>query len=275
MKIIITIASMLLIALLSITVRANSQSAELCEKKWQLESSDTSNNGLPNYENLLEKWKSYHEVCNGTVTYEARLALIYVSLNKVSKARDILNSANSESSPKYGYLLDLTSLHADAVELDMQGQLLDTENLSKLEKKHLDFTKKYPKASEGFALLGNTQSLLGKHNEAIKSLEISLNQLANKWGIHRNLAISYTAVSKYKKAFQSANLAYELNKHLLSDPDFVFALVKTNAALGDYKSAQSGLKVIAARRPEVKNSAEFAEAANFLINEIDKKLEQK
>lgn len=94
----------------------------------------------------------------------------------------------------------------------------------------------------------------------------------SKAGIYRNLTISYATVGKYDDALKAADSASEMNKESSSDPDFMYAVVKTDAALGDFVAAQTALKVLAANVPEVRNTPEFADAANFLINEADKKV---
>lgn len=256
-------------AVFLMTSQAKSATPEWCEEQWAIDSAEIYEQASPDYQVLLQKWQQLSDKCGGTVAYEARLAMIYISLNEIDKAREELKPILNKPS-KYSYLAEFVSLHADAVKFEKNGQLSD-DNMRLLEQKYLGFVKKYPDFIEGYAALGNSQAFLGKHDEAIKSLEKGLQTSMNRMGIYRNLTISYAAVGRYQDALDSADKAYNLNNKLTSDPFFVFALVKTNAALGDFQSAQSALKVIAAKVPEVKNTPEFAEAANFLINEIDKK----
>jgi tetratricopeptide (TPR) repeat protein len=254
------------------TSSAKSATPEWCEEQWAVDSAETYEQASPDYQVLLQKWQQLSDKCSGTVAYEARLAVVYVSLNQIDKAREVLKPILNRPS-KYSYLAEFVSLHVDAVEFEKNGQLND-DNMRLLEQKYLGFVKKYPDFIEGYGALGNAQAFLGKHNEAVKSLEKALETTMNKSGLYRNLTISYAAVGRYEDALQSADKAYEQNNKLTSDPFFVYALVKTDAALGDFQSAQSALKVIAAKVPEVKNTPEFADAANFVINEIDKKIKK-
>jgi tetratricopeptide (TPR) repeat protein len=251
---------------------AKSETPEWCEEQWAVESAETYEQASPDYQVLLQKWQRLSDKCAGTEVYESRLAVVYISLNELDKAREVLKPILSKPS-KYSYLAEFVSLHADAVEFEKNGQLND-DNMRLLEQKYLGFVKKYPDYIEGYAALGNSQAFLGKHEEAIKSFEKALQAPMNKSGLYRNLTVSYAAVGRYQDALQSADKAYELNKNVTSDPFFVFALVKTDAALGDFQSAQSALKVIAAKMPEIKSTTEFKEAINFVINEIDKKKSQ-
>lgn len=258
------------LAMMSACNMSSAQSAapEWCESQWQAISAETYQQEVPDYLKLLENWQKIGAKCSGTGIYEARLAAVYSILNQIEKARETLQPFQGKVF-KYSNLIDFVSLHIDEAQLSSAGHI-DTENVSDLEQKYLTFVKKYPDFSEGYASLGTWQTYLGKYNDAISSLEKSLATTMFAGGIYRNLTISYAAVGRYDDALKAADKAYELNKKSSSDPDFMFALVKTDAALGDFVASQTALKLIAARVPEIKNTPEFADAANFLINEADK-----
>lgn len=251
------------------TSQAKSATPEWCEEQWAVESANTYEQASPNYQVLLQKWQQLSDKCAGTEVYEARLAVVYISLNELDKAREILKPILNKPS-KYSYLAEFVSLHADAVEFEKNGQLND-DSMSILEQKYLGFVKKYPDFIEGYAALGNSQAFLDKHEEAIKSFEKALQTPMNKSGLYRNLTISYSAAGRYQDALTASGKAVELNNSLTSDPYFAYALAKADAALGDYESAQMVLKVIAAKVPEVKSTMEFKDTINFVISEIDKK----
>lgn len=272
-KKIVNVMFFLALTLVYMAAHANNETVEWCEKQWMLESSEAVSGDKPSsYNALLKKWKSYEVECSGTVTYEARLASIFLFRNELSEARKVLRSV-SEVNSNYAYLVDYLALLLDETELNEANGGMTYDEASLMEKSYKNYLVQHPDSFEGLSSLGSYQVLLGKYEEAVVTLEKGLGSAGNTWGIHRNLTIAYTELGQYESALKSANIAYELNENVLSDSSYVLSLVKTNAALGDYESAKSGLMVIVSKRPEVKGTPEFKEAEKFVIDSINKKLE--
>jgi hypothetical protein len=75
-------------------------------------------------------------------------------------------------------------------------------------------------------------------------------------------------VGRYQDAYDSAGSAISLRKGNMDDPYFMCALAKADAGLGRFQDAQTALRLIAAKKPEVKQSPEFLSAVSFVIGKI-------
>lgn len=236
--------------------------AEWCEQQWRTESAKVADPTPAEYTELLKRWQQYGPKCSGTVVFEARSSIIYSLLEETDKAREVLKGVAGTPSD-YRHLADLSSLQADTADV-MKGSLT-LEDVRGLEEKYIVFVKRYPDFPDGYGILGGFQSLLDKHVEAIKSLEIGLRSSMDVWGVYRNLTISYTALGRYKEAIHAADEAFERNRHLTSDPYFAYALAKADAGVGNFKAADTVLRVIAVKVPGVRRDPEFKEAVDFVM----------
>ena len=248
-------------SVLPIAAYAKNQISEWCEQQWTVESAKLGEVDMPDNAALLARWKSYESKCTGSIAYEARLAIAYVSVKQVDKARSVLKPL-SKDTQEYGHLIELALLQAD--EADLMNGVVNERDIAQLERRYLALVKKYPNFLEGYALLGGLQSMLNKHAEAIRSLEYARETKMNAAGIYRNLTISYAALGRYKDAAQSADEAYRLNKAVLSDQYFVYGLAKAKAGVGDFRAAETVLRVIAAKKPDVRRDPDFKDAVDFV-----------
>lgn len=250
-------------------IHALAATAEWCESQWKIDSEPALYLNPPEFSGLLGTWQSHSQECAGTVAYEARMAFVYLLLNQVDNARNVIKPFEGKNS-KYSYLIDFASIHSDAVEMENK-ETIKVDDVRKLESEYLAYVKKYPDFPDAFGMLGSYQMFLGEYDAAISSLEKAKSTDMSASMIYRNLAISYTAIGKYDDAIAAGDKAYELNEKITSDQYFVYAVAKADAGLGDYKSAQTALKLIAAKKPEVKATPEFQDAVEFVINEVNKK----
>lgn len=246
----------------NVPANAMNEKAEWCEEQWKIVSA---NNTIPNQEDysaLLAKWKEYGAECTGTVAYEARLSTIYSLSQNPDKAREILRAVNATESD-YRHLVDLALLQAETTEV-MYGELSRGDVVS-LEKKYLDFVKKYPTFYDGHGMLGSIQTILGKYDRAISSLEFALQSSMELWSVYRNLTICYAEVGDYERAFKAADAAYVRNSQITADPYYMYAYAKASAGIGKIKSAETALKIIAAKVPEVRSHPGFKDAVDFVL----------
>ena len=231
-------------SVLPIAAYAKNQISEWCEQQWTVESAKLGEVDMPDNAALLARWKSYESKCTGSIAYEARLAIAYVSVKQVDKARSVLKPL-SKDTQEYGHLIELALLQAD--EADLMNGVVNERDIAQLERRYLALVKKYPNFLEGYALLGGLQSMLNKHAEAIRSLEYARETKMNAAGIYRNLTISYAALGRYKDAAQ-----------------FVYGLAKAKAGVGDFRAAETVLRVIAAKKPDVRRDPDFKDAVDFV-----------
>jgi tetratricopeptide (TPR) repeat protein len=241
---------------------ASDSSGSVCEQLWKQESAKALHDGgRPDYEHLLARWLSHRQQCAGTVAYEARLAIAYVAAGKPDEARRVLSPLRGVGS-EYAYLVDLAALQIDYFALTTHE--ITRERLEALEKQFRAYVRKYPHVPEGHAQLGALETMLGHHADAVISLREALKSSMDLSGVHRNLAISASALGRYEEAMRSADEAVELAPELFSDPPFVYAAAKAAAAVGKIDAAVNALNVIATKQPEVRNDPAFWEAANFV-----------
>lgn len=189
-------------------------------------------------------------------------------MKQPDKAREVLKPL-ARTPSDYSYLVDFSLLHADMAEV--MNRTIKMEDVRRLEEKYLAFVKRYPEFPDGHGMLGGIQTILEKHDDAIKSLEVGLRSAMDVSGVYRNLTISYTAVGRYEEAIRVADKAFQLNRRLTSDPDFAFALAKADAGIGNFHAAETVLRVIAAKVPEVRSDPDFKEAVDFVTAKMQGK----
>ncbi len=251
------------IAVVAMTTEARKSDAAWCERQWSIESANIARETPPDYSALLRRWQGHAPRCAGTVAYEARLAVIYLSLNQPDKAREILKPLAGSRS-EYRHLVDFAALLVDYFAA-LNGPTTTKADIGRLEGSFRGFTSRYPQFADGQGMLGGLQTLSGKHAEAIKSLELGLHSSMDVWSVYRNLTISYTAVGRYADAIRAGDDAYRLNRGVTSDQYFAYALAKADAGVGKLQDAETVLRVIAAKKPEVRRDPEFKEAVEFVM----------
>jgi len=250
-------------------VDASESVAGWCEQEWLAQSALFVGKDMPDYNGLLDRWMQYRGKCQGTVSYEARLAFIYYFLNQNDKAKDSLRSVEHKASP-YSYMVDLAKIWIEASELSV-SKSSDMRRLREIESQLQKIVIQHPEHVESYGLLGGLESSLGHHEQAITTLEKGLalaKPAHSKAGIYQNLTISYAEVGRYQDAYDAAGNAINLRKAASDNQFFMYALAKANAGLGKFSDAQMDLKLIAAKKPEVKQDPEFLAAVDFVIKKI-------
>ena len=249
---------------------ARGESAEWCDSQWEVATSDPGEGLLPAYETLLARWRQYAGKCAGTVVFEARLAFLYALNDEPEKAREALKSVPAAASP-YQHLVDVASLQTEMAEIFKSRASDKQARLERLEAKYAALVARYPEWPQGYILLGGLQTSLDHHPEAIKTLIAGLNHIPkdkrlapNLWSLYRHLAVSYAESGDYRNALRAADIAYELNKGVTSDPQLMFSAAKAYAGTGDFESARKTLALIALKEPRVKNDPRFLGAQEFV-----------
>jgi tetratricopeptide (TPR) repeat protein len=242
-------------------------SGDLCEARWREKSGQFVNVEQPDYRGLLSFWEQQASDCSGTGAYEARLAAIYVQLNELERAHAALAAARKHPA-QYTNLIELVELTSESFALaGRAGTSKSKSQLDEFGQRVLAFAKRYPEFPEGLAFAGGVQTTLGHHADALPLLEKAFtlaDKGISKTGLYRNAAVSYAALGKYSQAFDAAGAAVSEKKALMADPEFMYAVIKTQAELGMFEQAKQSILVLVAKAPAVKADPEFRELVESL-----------
>lgn len=235
---------------------------EWCEQQWRVDSADFDIRSK-DLSALTARYSRHETACKGTVVYEARLAGAYAMNHQFERAREILRPVDRPGGP-WQHLVDFARLQIDFFAV-VDAETVTRAQAVELRNKFEAFVRKYPDFRDAYSQLGALQAELGDHSSAVKSLEFASRSPMNMSGAFNLLTISYTAVGRYDDALQAADKAYDMDKAVTSDPRFMYALAKANAAVGQLEAARRTLQVIAAKKPEVRTDPEFREAVLFVV----------
>ena len=265
----------LILGVLMMTYQLNSnasQTEEWCEAKWVSDSAKLVSNQVanPNYYAMQTQWLKYEPNCGKTVTYITHLALIQMLQKNFDAAKVTLTKVDSNVSD-YRYLIDSTKVQLEIQEALASNKELTKTDYSKFESVYLEIVKKYPNWLNGYALLGGMQTELGKHKEAIATLEKAEKAEGyDLYYVYRNLTISHAALHENEAALAAADKAHALNKKTSSDTQLMIAYANASTALGYLADAQDALKLLLAKQPEIENNPEFVKAVENYKRAIDK-----
>ena len=62
--------------------------------------------------------------------------------------------------------------------------------------------------------------------------------------------------------------AISLSKTFFADPYFIYAVAKTDAGLGKFADAQTAIRVLAKKRPQVKDTKDFLSTVDFIFDKM-------
>jgi tetratricopeptide (TPR) repeat protein len=246
---------------LSATLHAAQATPEWCEQQWRSDSSDFDIKSK-NLSELIARYQKHEPECKGTVAYEARLAVAYAITHQFDRAREVLIPVDRPGGP-WRHLVDFAKLQIDFFSV-VDADSVTRDQVIALRSKFEMFVQKNPDFADAYSQLGALQAALGDHMAAIGSLGLATRSPMNMSGAFNLLTISYVAVGRYEDALGAADRAFDMDRAVTSDPRFMYALAKANAATGNLEAASKTLHVIAAKRPEVRTDPEFKEAVMFV-----------
>lgn len=231
---------------------------EECEKLWIKNSSaGKSVENRDTVRALIIQWKTFESQCRDSSVYWGRLAMLYTFLPDVEAARASLEFA-PRTPPSHSYVIDLATVQVEVQERIAKSGQLSEGDLRHFEIAYSRVVQKHPTWPPGYALLGGVQTALGEHEAAIKNLSKALKgnvyQLA---GVYRNLTVSLNALGLNRDSMTAADIAYEMDSSLLSDPAYVYAVALSSIHLGNFEGARDVLAVLSRRRPEVQGDPEY------------------
>jgi tetratricopeptide (TPR) repeat protein len=239
-----------------------------CEEQWITESANYVSNENQDYPGLLRRWKQLATSCPNSVVYQARLADIYFYLDDPDEAKKALAPVAEQRNSPYYELVVFASLLADLKQKTLHHQVTDESAMRGIIRGFDAFVKQYPHFTEGYAMLGGLQVLDRDYKSAIENLETAESRsdmTHSKAGIYRNLTIAYEQSGLYEKAYVAAGKAYAARKSVTSDKQFVYSYARAAAGTGKLAEADTAIRVILAKYPELKSDREFAAALNFVV----------
>ena len=87
-------------------------------------------------------------------------------------------------------------------------------------------------------------------------------------GVYRNATISLAALRQYTRAYDAAGAAIDENPAATADPEFMYAVIKSEAELGHAEDAKTAAQLLAAKNPIVKSDPEFIELIAWLKDKL-------
>jgi tetratricopeptide (TPR) repeat protein len=255
--------------LISSDAGAVNELAAKCDEKWvQLPSNQNTGSGY-DHKKLLADWLLLKPECKGTGIYEVRLAATYLMLNDKEKARESLISVDIPR--EYLPLASTVELNLDLVEA-LTEEFINPEKILPVEEKGLKLLKEYPDHLPLYSMVGHLKVILEKYSEAVPILEKAIQYKdGDLLGPYRNLGIAYAYTGEYEEAVGALDYAYQLNKNITSDEEYMYGLAISYAALGGVKDAEDVLNLILNKKPYIKNDIKFKEAIDIITNKITKK----
>jgi tetratricopeptide (TPR) repeat protein len=247
-----------------------------CEQQWRIESASPTGAPLASrspreWADLEKRWQTYAPKCAGTVAYEFRVATVQMFGGDIPRARRTLASAKGIPSPS-AYLVKFGLAMCDYWELTTGARVTSAAEESRIERAFQETVDGHADFAEGWAMLGSAQTIRGRHDLAVESLQKALqSSIMDLSGVYRNITISYAALRRYGHALDAADEAYTRSPAVTSDPYFVCALAAANTAAGRLEDAEMELKLVLAKNPWFRSEPEFQKAVAFLREKVQAK----
>lgn len=236
---------------------AEKKDAAFCAQLWETEASDAPD--TTPWSTVVERMLTHRAECTGTVVYEARLAMAYTFAGQNEQAMRLVKPLVEHR--RYGPLARFALIYAELYHRPASEE----EEARRLEEALRGFVQKYPdQVPEAWARLGTCQTLLKKHRDAIASYRRALAYPLDHGFIYRRLTINHALLGEYREAIEAANRAAQIDDDFSKYPDFTIVAAMALVEVGDLETAEAALEVLAAKRPEYRDSPNFKTASDFL-----------
>ncbi len=235
---------------------------EWCDEQWATVSAQEPADSGRGKGQLLAAWRNLEGSCKGTGIYEARLATIFMLMGDYEKARATVDSALSNSTVRPGYraMAEMVKLTADSREM-LASPNPNGKALADLDKRAVKLIETYPNYQPFYGFVGNLRMRLGNYKDAIGPLErASQFEDGKRWDMYRHLTVACSSEGLYKKALAYADKAYEMNKAVTSDEEFMYALALAYAAADNVDAAKDTLSLILNKKPSLSGDKRFQDA---------------
>jgi tetratricopeptide (TPR) repeat protein len=239
----------------------------VCEERWQrIYTMNDSGGGNHDVAALLKDWLAMEPLCKGSGIYEFRLATLYLALEQPQAAlRTIekfpaLPEQYAKSVPFMRLRVQLTLLKDQRPIPRDKILALKPEYVAALEKDQ-DSPTAYEEASNYMLMIGDDRS-------AVSYAERSLQLDANQWDPNRTLAIAFMHLGEYAKSVFAGRRAQEIRNVLIADPEFMYAVAKSYAGVGNITVAEKTLQILVNAKPDEHNTEAWRETINFLAEQV-------
>jgi len=250
--------------------------AEWCEQQWVAQEVYPKGYDAPTNRNPeVDDWLALSDRCKGTIAWEARLAMAYVNLDRPSAAREALAQLQNSRQSMYGYLIDLAEIDLMITELmdSSAGSTVPSDKAQAIEDRFTSHMTTYysnanlEDAVDALIAFGSFEGSLGEFEAAVELLEMAdqvRKPARGKLALYRNLTVNYAALGKFRDAEDAARSALRLSPIVMTSPNFVYALARSQSSLGLRDEAQASIRKLAQLRPDVALGDEFKVARAFV-----------
>ena len=267
----------LFFCLLALSGVASAENAAWCEQQWVAQEVFPKGYEAENPAADVERWRALAGKCQGTGFYEARLAFAYVGAGQYRKARETLAGIKVVD-PRFAYLVDLANIDIDSADLVDQPKP-STDALAAIDERYsAHLNGRYTDATiedsiDALIAYGSFKSAIGEFENGVTLLELAeriQKPARGRLALNRNLAVDYAALGRFEEAESAATRALQLSPIVMTSPQFVYALARSQASLGKRTEAAATMSKLAELRPDVTRSPDFI-ATNEFVREKARK----
>jgi tetratricopeptide (TPR) repeat protein len=266
----VMVSQRLLAIILFVPVAACGADSRLakCEATWEQIFADSVAGGrAQDNVALLKSWQSHEATCKGTGVYEYRLALLQSALGNSKAAIELLDRAGAWP-PVYAKLAPLMKLQMQLREYGAETPL-PMNKIRALKPQFLAAAANISDSPSANQQVANYLVLIGDYAEAIKYAEQSLKLQADQWEPNRSLTIAYSHTGNYAGAVFAGRRAQSLRNSLIKDSEFMYAVSRGYAGVGNIKVAEQTLAILNQEVPSEHGSRDWRDAIAFIRAQID------
>jgi tetratricopeptide (TPR) repeat protein len=138
------------------------------------------------------------------------------------------------------------------------------DDLKKLEPQYLDFLQHWPEWEGSYELVSGYELSIGNTARAISYGERASQMVPDGWINYRTLAIAYSMAGRHLDAAKAGDKAKALNKAVSGDTEFMLALAKSYAVLGDKETLKAILALLLHYHPDISKTKNFVDAMHVI-----------
>lgn len=255
------------LVLLPLAAGAAEDRQAVCEGNWtQAYAASATSGGGHDYVALLNSWKALEGQCKGSGVYEFRLSMLYIANNQPNLALELLNSAQAWP-PNYARLAPLIRLKTQMA-IYVAEKPVPLEKIRSMKPQYMEMAAREPDSAAVNEQVSNYLLIVGDNREAIAYAGKSLKLQNEQWEPNRTLAIANYRIGEYAFAVMAGRRAQELRNSLVKDPEFMYAVAKSYAGVGNIKVAEMTLAILNDQVPAQHGSADWQDAILFIRAQI-------
>ncbi len=255
------------LVLFSLAAAAAEDRQSVCEENWkQAYAASATTGGAHDYVALLNSWKALEGQCKGSGVYEFRLATLYIANNQPKLALELLNSAQAWPLP-YARLAPLVRLKTQMA-VYVAEKPVSIEKIRSMKPQYMAIAAQEPDSPAVNEQVANFLLIVGDDREAIAYAEKSLKLQNDQWEPNRTLTIADYHIGEYAFAVMAGRRAQELRNSLVKDPEFMYAVAKSYAGVGNITVAKMTLAILNEQVPAEHGGPDWQDAVSFIRAQI-------